>query len=130
MLFPGVGYTLAVLEPGKPTGMYHAESSEEGFLVISGECLAIIEEEERPLRQFDFFHCPPGTRHSFVGAGDGPCLLLMVGSRAGRDERWITYPASEAAAKHGAAVEAETASPREAYAPFGHWQTDGAKPEL
>jgi uncharacterized cupin superfamily protein len=69
-------------------------------------------------------------RHSFVGAGDGPCVLLMVGSRAGRDEHWITYPVSEVASRHGAAVDEETVSPHKAYAPFGHWQTDGPKPAL
>ena len=130
VMFPEVGVTLAVLEPGKPNCMYHAESSQEGFFVVSGECVAIIEEEERTLQQFDFFHCPAGTRHVFVGAGDGPCVLLMLGNRIEQDEDWITYPVSDVASRRGAAVDEETGSPREAYAPFGHWQTGGAKPEL
>jgi quercetin dioxygenase-like cupin family protein len=79
--FDQLGYTLAVLEPGKPSGMYHAESSQEDFLVLMGECLLLIEEEERPLRAWDFVHCPPGTRHAFVGTGDGPCVILMTGAR-------------------------------------------------
>jgi uncharacterized cupin superfamily protein len=130
VMFPEVGYTLAVLEPGKPSGMYHAESSQEGFLVLSGECIAIVEEEERTLRQFDFFHSPAGTRHVFVGAGDGPCVLLMVGNRVETTDDWITYPRSDAALARRAGVERETDSPREAYAPFGHWQTGGEKPAL
>jgi uncharacterized cupin superfamily protein len=118
--FPELGFTLAVLEPGKPTGMYHAESSQEGFLVLAGECLLLIEEEERPLRAWDFVHCPAGTRHAFVGTGDEPCVIFMVGAR--RDGGTIVYPRSETALARGAGVEAETASPAEAYAPFAHWR--------
>jgi uncharacterized cupin superfamily protein len=127
-MFAEIGYTLAVLEPGKPTGMYHAETTQEDFFVVSGECLAIVEEQERRLRQFDFLHCPPGTHHIFVGLSDAPCVLLMIGSRVG--ERGIVYPQSEAALARGAGVEHETDSPHQAYAPFGHWQTGGPKPEL
>jgi len=118
--FEQVGYTLAVLEPGKPTGMYHAESSQENFLVLRGECLLLIEEEERRLQAWDFVHCPPGTRHTFVGGEGGPCVILMVGAR--KDGDTIVYPESELAQAHGAGVEAETPSPQEAYAPFGHWR--------
>jgi uncharacterized cupin superfamily protein len=127
-MFPEIGYTLAVLEPGKPTGMYHAEKSQEDFFVVSGECLAIVEEQERRLQQYDFLHCPPGTRHIFVGLSGSPCVLLMIGNRLG--ERGITYPRSDAALAHEAGVGRETHSPQEAYAPFGHWQTGGPKPKL
>ena len=130
VVFPEVGVALVVIEPGKPNCMYHAESSQEGFFVVSGECIAIIEEEERTLRQFDYFHCPAGTRHVFVGAGDGPCVLLMVGNRIEKDDDWITYPVSEVASKRGASVDKETGSPQEAYAPFGHWSTGVEKPKL
>jgi uncharacterized cupin superfamily protein len=119
-MFDQVGFTLAVLEPGKPTGMYHAESSQEDFLVLAGECLLLIEERERPLRAWDFVHCPPGTRHTFVGTGEGPCAILMTGARRGGDS--IAYPRSDAALARGAGVEAETPSPHQAYAPFGHWR--------
>jgi uncharacterized cupin superfamily protein len=118
--FDQVGYTLAVLEPGKPTGMYHAESSQEGFLVLAGECLLLIEEHERPLHAWDFVHCPPGTRHTFVGTGVGPCVILMTGAR--REGGTIVYPVSETAQARGAGVERETPRPREAYAPFAHWR--------
>ncbi len=37
--FAQVGYTLCVLEPGQPNGMYHREGDQEDFLVLSGECL-------------------------------------------------------------------------------------------
>ena len=127
-MFAEIGYTLAVLEPGKPTGMYHAETTQEDFFVVSGECLAIVEERERRLRRFDFLHCPPGTHHIFVGLSDAPCVLLMIGSRV--KESGIVYPRSEAALAHGAGVEHETDTPHEAYAPFGHWQTGGEKPQL
>jgi uncharacterized cupin superfamily protein len=118
--FEQLGFDLAVLEPGKPSGMYHAESSQEDFLVLAGTCLLVIEEEERELRAWDFVHCPPGTRHTFVGSGDGPCVIFMTGAR--RDDDTIVYPVSETAQARGAGVETETPSPREAYAPFGHWR--------
>ena len=118
--FAQVGYTLAVLEAGRPTGMYHAESSQEDFLVLSGECLLLIEEEERRLRAWDFVHCPAGTRHIFVGVGGEPCVILMIGARvAGKT---ILYPRSDAALARGAGVETETNAPAEAYAPFSPWR--------
>jgi uncharacterized cupin superfamily protein len=118
--FEQLGFTLAVLEPGKPSGMYHAESSQEDFLVLAGECLLLIEEQERPLRAWDFVHCPPGTRHSFVGTGEEPCVIFMAGARS--DDGTIVYPVSETALARGAGVETETAAPSEAYSPFPHWR--------
>ena len=118
--FDQIGYTLAVLEPGKPSGMYHAESSQEDFLVLAGTCLLIIEDEERALRDWDFVHCPPGTNHTFVGTGDGPCVIFMTGAR--RDDDTIVYPRSEPALAHGAGVETETPDAREAYARFARWR--------
>ena len=113
--FPQIGYTLVVLEPGRSSGLYHREDDQEDFLVLSGECLAIVEGEERPLQAWDFVHCPPGTEHIFVGAGDGPCVIFMAGARAHRGS--AVYPRSETALRHGAGVESETSLPREAYAP-------------
>jgi uncharacterized cupin superfamily protein len=118
--FGQIGYTLAVLAPGEPSGMYHREDDQEDFLVLSGECLLIVEGEERHLRAWDFVHCPPGTEHIFVGAGDAPCVIFMAGARAHRASG--VYPRTEAALRHGAGVEAETSKPREAYAPFPNWQ--------
>jgi uncharacterized cupin superfamily protein len=114
--FEAYGIGVHVVWPGQANALYHEESNQEDFLVLSGECLVLIEEQERRLRAWDFVHCPPGTRHVFVGAGDGPCAILMVGAR-GRDEQ-ISYPASELAARHGAAATKTTTSPREAYADF------------
>ena len=111
--FPDVGVHVIVLWPGDPNAQYHSEAVQEGFLVLSGECTLVVEEEERPLRQWDYFHCPADTRHVFVGAGDGPCAILMLGARP--DEP-LLYPVSEVAARHGASVAKETGEPREAYA--------------
>jgi uncharacterized cupin superfamily protein len=117
--FGDVGVNVKVLWPGDPNALYHSEGVQEGFLVLSGECTLIVEEEERPLRQWDFFHCPAGTRHVFVGAGDGPCSILMIGSRPDVD---LLYPVSEVAAKHGASAAKETGEPDEAYADWpGEW---------
>jgi uncharacterized cupin superfamily protein len=114
--FPDFGINVQVLEPGEPNCMYHGENAQEDFLVLTGECLLLVEGEERPLKQWDFVHCPPWTEHVFVGAGDGPCAILMVGARPKPDE--LLYPVSEVARKHGAGVEQETTSGREAYAAF------------
>ena len=95
--FPQVGINIAVLEPGQPNCLYHSESQQEAFLVLSGECRLLVDGEERLLRQWDFFHCPAGTEHVFVGAGEGPCAILMTGVRS-KDER-LLYPKSELAAK-------------------------------
>ena len=118
--FAQVGFTLAVLSPGKPSGMYHAESNQEDFLVLAGECLLIVEGEERRLRAWDFVHCPPGTEHIFVGAGDGPCVIFMTGARD--PGRTLVYPRSEPALRHGAGVETETDSASVAYARFPKWK--------
>ena len=120
--FAQLGFRLHVLEPGKPHGLYHAESNQEDFLVLAGECLLVIDGQERRLRAWDFVHCPSGTAHVFVGAGDTPCVMLMVGART--PDGTIVYPKSEEAGRHGASAEHETTSPREAYAPFGHWQPE------
>jgi uncharacterized cupin superfamily protein len=112
--FGQFGLNVHVLWPGQASGRYHAESDQEGFLVLAGECLAIVEGQERRLRRWDYLHCPPGTEHITVGAGDGPCAILMVGARS-PDNR-IHYPVSEVAARHGASVSRATDSPREAYA--------------
>jgi len=111
--FPSLGFNIGVLAPGQPACMYHGEDEQEDFLVLAGECLLLIEGEERPLRQWDFVHCPPWTEHVFVGAGEGPCTLLAVGTRSSEG---VVYPRSELALGHGAGVERETREPREAYA--------------
>jgi uncharacterized cupin superfamily protein len=109
-----LGIGVHILAPGEKPGFYHAESGQEGFLVLSGECIAIVEGEERRMRQWDYLHCPPGTAHITVGAGGEPCAILMVGTRS--PDRRIRYPVEPAAAKHGASVETATDNPREAYA--------------
>jgi quercetin dioxygenase-like cupin family protein len=120
--FPDIGYTLAVLQPGQSGGRYHREANQEDFLVLAGECLLLIEEEERPLKAWDFVHCPPNTAHGFVGAGDGPCVIFMTGARKGWPDKGTVYLRSELALRHGAGVEEETTSPAEAYAPFPKWK--------
>src|SRR6266849_5800134 len=114
--FPQFGIKLRVLEPGQPNGLYHSENQQEAFLVLSGESRLLVEGEERLLRPWDFFHCPAGTEHIFVGAGDGPCVILMAGARA--EDEQLLYPVSELAARHGASAEAETPDPAVAYARF------------
>jgi uncharacterized cupin superfamily protein len=114
--FRQLGIRLHVLEPGESNGLYHSESQQEAFLVLSGECRLLVEGVERLLRPWDFFHSPAGTEHIFVGAGDGPCVILMAG---GRSEDWqVLYPVSELAARYGASADKETSDPKQAYARF------------
>jgi uncharacterized cupin superfamily protein len=114
--FEQVGVNIGILRPGEPNCMYHAEDAQEDFLVLSGECLLVVEGEERRLKAWDFVHCPPMTRHVFVGAGDGPCVVVAVGAR--RTGRALVYPVDETALRHGAGVEEETSEPSVAYARF------------
>jgi len=114
--FGELGINLRVLEPGRPNCLYHSESQQEAFLVLAGECRVLVDGEERLLKAWDFFHCPAGTEHVFVGAGDGPCVILMAGARS--EEEQLLYPASELAGRYGASAEEETPDPRVAYARF------------
>jgi uncharacterized cupin superfamily protein len=116
--FPQLGVNLNVLRPGESMTMYHRENAQEDFLVLAGECLLVVEGEERPLRRWDLFHCPPGVAHAIVGAGDGPSLVLAVGARTGSEDDGLVYPADPVAQRHNAGVPEETSSPKEAYEPF------------
>jgi uncharacterized cupin superfamily protein len=111
--WPDTGVNVQVMQPGQPNGRYHSEPVQEDFLVLQGECIVILQGEERPLHQWDFLHCPAGVEHIFVGAGDAPCAVLMIGSRR-KDE--AHYPVNEVAARYDASVTTETDEPAEAYA--------------
>jgi uncharacterized cupin superfamily protein len=116
---PQVGVNLFVLRPGQVMSMYHWEADQEGFLVLSGEALLIAENEERPLRAWDYFHCPSNVSHTIVGAGSGPAAILAIGARDDQDGAdWGGYPYSELAMKHDASAEEETTDPKVAYARF------------
>ncbi len=111
-LFEQLGIGLSVLGPGEPMSMYHWETEQEDFLVLSGTGTLIVEGQERPLRQWDFFHCPPNTEHTIVG---GPCVVLGVGSREHEDGG--AYTVNETAIAHGAGIEPGT-DQDDAYARF------------
>jgi uncharacterized cupin superfamily protein len=114
--FPQFGIRLHVLAPGESNGLYHRENQQEDFLVLSGECRLLVEGEERLLREWDFLHSPAWTEHIFVGAGDGPCVILMAGARQMPWE--VVYPVSELAARYGASAKEETPDPDQAYVGF------------
>jgi uncharacterized cupin superfamily protein len=117
--FPQLGINVSVLAPNEPMAMYHWEADQEDFLVLAGEALLIVEGVERPLRQWDLVHCPAGTKHVIVGAGDAPCLVLAVGVREhSTGPAWGGYTVDQAALRHGAGVEQETTDPKQAYARF------------
>jgi uncharacterized cupin superfamily protein len=116
--FPQVGVNLVVLAPGETIGMYHLETDAEEFLVLSGQALLLVEGQKRPLRRWDFFHCPPGTAHAILGAGDGPCVVLAVGAREHQTGDWGAYVVDEVALRRGVGVEEETPDAVRAYARF------------
>jgi uncharacterized cupin superfamily protein len=120
--WPDTGVNVQVMLPGQPNCLYHSEPVQEDFLVLHGECIVILEGEERPLRRWDFVHCPAGTEHVFVGAGDGPCAVLMIGSRR---EDAAHYPVNEVAAKYDASASTTTDDPAEAYA---DWRREPFRP--
>ena len=107
--FPMLGIAIRVMNPGEPSTTYHWETEQEDFLVLSGEAVLIVEGQERRLRQWDFVHCPPETRHAFAGAGDGPCVLLCASSRQfQKDGPWGFYCADETAARYNASSPEDT----------------------
>lgn len=112
--FPEFGINVHVLPPGQPNALYHRENADEAFLVLGGECVAIVEDQERPMRKGDFLYTPAGTAHVLIGAGDRPCAILMVGTR--KDPEHLLYPVNARAARHGASVETQTTDGATAYA--------------
>jgi uncharacterized cupin superfamily protein len=125
--FRELGIKLCVLQPGQPNCLYHRESQQEDFLVLAGECLLLVEGQERPLRAWDFVHCPPNTEHVFVGAGEGPCVILMAGARS--DDEGLFFPVSALARRYGASVESETDSGDAAYARSGFPGREPRRPD-
>ena len=114
--FAQLGFTPFVIGPGEPMSMYHWEADQEDFLVVSGEALLIVEGEERPLRTWDFVHCPPDTKHTIVGVGDGPCVVIAVGAREHQGGAgWGGYTVDETALRHGAGSDEETTDAHVAY---------------
>lgn len=126
-LYRDVGVNIRVLEPGQPAAIYHAEDTEEFFIVLGGECVAIIEDEQIELRKWDFLVCRPGVAHVLVGAGEAPTTVLMIGGR--RSGAPVRYPPSEAAARYGASVERETTDPQDAWRQVG-WDLSFAPAQL
>jgi mannose-6-phosphate isomerase-like protein (cupin superfamily) len=117
--FPMLGMSIRVFGPGEPSTTYHWETEQEDFLVLSGEAILVVEGEERRLRQWDFVHCPPETRHTFVGVGDGPCVLLCASSRQfQKDGPWGMYCADEIAAQYNASPPEDTQDGDVAYGRF------------
>jgi quercetin dioxygenase-like cupin family protein len=84
-----LGFNVFVLEPGDEMSLYHRERDQEAFLVLRGEATLRVGDEERRLRQWDFFHCPPGTPHQLLG---GPCVIVAV---AAREHDLVDFPGAE-----------------------------------
>jgi quercetin dioxygenase-like cupin family protein len=114
--FPHFGINISVLNPGQRMGMYHRENAQEAFLVLAGDCTLIVEGEERPLAEWDFFYCAPGTEHIIVTNSKQSAIVLAVGGRGRGVGGGIVYKVCKAAARYGASVVHETADPAVAYA--------------
>ena len=88
--FPQLGINVSILESGQTT-LYHAESNQEAFLVLSGECRLLVgRAKERRLLPWDFFHAPPWDRARLRGRGrramrapDGRCAFKPGGAVPG-----------------------------------------------
>jgi len=118
-MFPMLGMSIRVMNPGEPSTTYHWETEQEDFLVLAGKAVLIIEGQERPLRQSNFVHCPPETRHAFAGAGTGPCVLLCVSSRQfQKDGPWGSYCADPVAERYNASPPEDTQDGKLAYTRF------------
>ena len=109
--FTEVGINIGVLMPGQPACYYHGEGAQEGFLVLSGEALLLVEGEERPLRAWDYVHCPPWRSTSSWGQGTG----RAQSSPSAPPDTGVGCTASEVAQRHGAGVGAETRDGKEAH---------------
>jgi uncharacterized cupin superfamily protein len=117
--FPMLGMSIQMLPPGEPNGTYHWETEQEDFLVVAGEAILVVEGQERRLAQWDFVHCPPGTRHVFVGAGSAPCIIVSASSRQfQKDGPWGFYCADEVARRYNASSPEETQDTGVAYGRF------------
>ena len=102
--FEQLGINLSVLQPGQPMCFYHGEANQEGFLVLSGSLVLLIEGEERQLGPWDYVHSPPWTEHVIVASGDSPSIVLAVGAR---QDEGVVYPVSELALRYGAGAAEE-----------------------
>ncbi len=123
--FPSLGINISVLQSGQALGMYHGEDQQEDFVLLSGEGVLLIEGQERPLKRWDFVHCPPWTEHIILGAGEEGCTVLAVGARPNKG---LLYPRSELALAHGAGVGRETRDADEAYADAAEYRTVSFRP--
>ena len=98
-------------------GKYHRENAQEGFLVVAGECMLIVEEQERRLATWGLLSLSgrhrPHHRRSRV---PGPAIVVAVGARGRGIGGGVVYVVSELAARYGASVERETTGSAEAYA--------------
>lgn len=112
---PQTGVRIFMLDPGRSNCRYHRENAQEDFLVLHGQAKLLVNGEERPLRQWDFVHCPAGVTHVFVGAGDAPCTILAIGHRPPAGQKELFYPKSEMARQYDAEAPEATPDPRVAY---------------
>jgi uncharacterized cupin superfamily protein len=123
--FPQTGVRIFMLEPGKPNCRYHREEAQEDFLVLSGNCKMLVNDEEAALQAWDYFHCPPGVTHVLLGGAE-PCAVLAIGHRPEKES--IFYPFNEKAAACNAQAPEETPDPKVAYSDVPSWEP-GETPE-
>ena len=114
--FPQLGMRIAVLQPGEPSGMYHAETGQEDFLVVSGECVLVIEGEERQLKAWDSstVRRGPATRSSAQETGRASSSRSVRGRGTTRS----STPSTKWLRRTARASRKETPLPKEAYAPY------------
>ncbi len=125
--FDQLGVSLYLIQPGRPMSLYHHEAGQEDFLVLQGNCILLVEGQERPLAAWDFVHCPPRTAHTIVAAGSQPALILAVGARI--EQGSARYPVEEVAIRHSAGVPDAATTADASYAAFGE-PVAGPSPDI
>lgn len=73
--------SMAQKEPGTGSKT-HTHKVEQFNYVVSGEMLAVVDDEERRVTAGGLIHIPIGTPHSFIAVGKEPAVFLNIKHKA------------------------------------------------
>lgn len=82
------------IAPRQTTATSFHRIAEEFYFVLSGQGIAILNDQQYVLRAGDFLRLPPGTTHRFI-TSDEPLEMLNIhcpGSRPDRDVFFVDAP--------------------------------------
>ena len=69
--------SLVSIQPGA-TALAHRHKIEEAMLVIEGEGLAILGDEQFPIKANETLLAPAGVKHGFINTGSKPMLVSGI----------------------------------------------------